>query len=162
MWRAGLLKRQLGVFRVVQLAITTWNWLGINPNSETNQWWNSEEINLKTAMCYIIDGRLYINSSTQPGNGILMSGSQVTHLAELNEEPICRYLETKWDTRLNSTGSQIIENIKIRWGLNMRLRGVNINCELMREAQLYSQLHGELQRELSSQVTLSARRDLTR
>ena len=30
----------------------------------------------------------------------------------------------------------------------MRLRGVNINCELMREAQLYSQLHGELQREL--------------
>ena len=31
----------------------------------------------------------------------------------------------------------------------MRLRGVNINCELMREAQLYSQLHGELQRELS-------------
>ena len=25
----------------------------------------------------------------------------------------------------------------------MRLRGVNINCELMREAQLYSQLHGE-------------------
>ena len=44
----------------------------------------------------------------------------------------------------------------------MRLRGVNINCELMREAQLYSQLHGEPQRELSSQVTLSARRDLTR
>ena len=61
-----------------------------------------------------------------------------------------------------STGSQKIENIKIWWGLNMRLRGVNINCELMREAQLYSQLHGELQRELSSQVTLSARRDLTR
>ena len=44
----------------------------------------------------------------------------------------------------------------------MRLRGVNINCELMREAQLYSQLHGEPQRELTSQVTLSARRDLTR
>ena len=42
-----------------------------------------------------------------------------------------------------STGSQLIENIKIRWGLDMRLRGVNINCELMREAQLYSQLHGE-------------------
>ena len=61
-----------------------------------------------------------------------------------------------------STGSQLIENIKIRWGLDMRLRGVNINCELMREAQLYSQLHGEPQRELSSQVTLSARRDLTR
>ena len=44
----------------------------------------------------------------------------------------------------------------------MRLRGVNINCELMREAQLYSQLHGELRRELLSQVTLSARRGLTR
>ena len=29
----------------------------------------------------------------------------------------------------------------------MRLRGVNINCELMREAQLYSQLHDELQRD---------------
>ena len=66
-------------------------------------------------MCYKIDGRLYINSSTQPGNGILMSGSQVTHLAEVNEEPICRYLETKWDTPTwASTGSQIIENIKIR------------------------------------------------
>ena len=25
----------------------------------------------------------------------------------------------------------------------MQLRGVNINCELMREAQLYSQLYGE-------------------
>ena len=61
-----------------------------------------------------------------------------------------------------STGSQLIENIKIRWGLDMRLRGVNINCELMREAQLYSQLHGEPQRELSSQVSLSARRDLRR
>ena len=44
----------------------------------------------------------------------------------------------------------------------MRLRGVYINCELMREAQFYSQLHGELQQELSRQVTLSARRDLTR
>ena len=44
----------------------------------------------------------------------------------------------------------------------MRLRGVNINCELTREALFNSQLHGELQRELSSQVTLSARRDLTR
>ena len=25
----------------------------------------------------------------------------------------------------------------------MQLRGVNINCELMREAQFYSQLHGD-------------------
>ena len=63
-----------------------------------------------------------------------------------------------------STGSQLIENIKIRWGLDMRLRGVYINCELMRvrEAQFYSQLHGEPQWELSSQVSLSAKRDLTR
>ena len=38
-----------------------------------------------------------------------------------------------------STGSQIIENIKIRWGLYMWLRGVNINCELMREALFNSQ-----------------------
>ena len=44
----------------------------------------------------------------------------------------------------------------------MRLRGVYINCELMREAQFYSQLHGEPQWELSSQVSLSAKRDLTR
>ena len=39
---------------------------------------------------------------------------------------------------------------------------LKIRITLMREAQLYSQLHGEPQRELSSQVTLSARRDLTR
>ena len=50
-------------------------------------------------MCYKSDERLYISSSRKPGNGILMSGSQVTHLAEVNEEPICGYLETKWDTR---------------------------------------------------------------
>ena len=31
----------------------------------------------------------------------------------------------------------------------MWLRGVNINCELTREALFNSQLHGELQRELS-------------
>ena len=61
-----------------------------------------------------------------------------------------------------STGSQLIDNIKIRWSLDMRLRGVYINCELMREAQFYSQLHGEPQWELSSQVSLSAKRDLTR
>ena len=63
---------------------------------------------------------------------------------------------------LVSTGSQLIDNIKIRWSLDMRLRGVYINCELMREAQFYSQLHGEPQWELSSQVSLSAKRDLMR
>ena len=62
-------------------------------------------------MCYKTDGRLYINSSTQPGNGILMSGSQVTHLAEVNEEPICGYLETKWDTRLHGL-RQVLKLLK--------------------------------------------------
>ena len=69
------------------------------------------QLNLKIAMCYKIDGRLYINSSTQPGNGILMSGSQVTHLAEVNEELICRYLETKWDTRLHGL-RQVLKILK--------------------------------------------------
>ena len=62
-------------------------------------------------MCHIIDGRLYIISSTQLGDGILMSGSQVTHLAEVNEEPICRYLETKWDTRLHGL-RQVLKILK--------------------------------------------------
>ena len=62
-------------------------------------------------MCYKSDERHYISSSTQPGNGILMSGSQVTHLAEVNEEPICRYLETKWDTRLHGL-RQVLKLLK--------------------------------------------------
>ena len=101
MWRAGLLKRHLDVFCVVQLATTTWNRLRTTPNSETNQWWNLKEINLKTPMCHKIYGRLYINSSRKSSNGILMSCSQVTRLAEVNEEPISWYLKTKWDTRLH-------------------------------------------------------------
>ena len=58
-------------------------------------------------MCHKIYGRLYINSS----DGILMSGSQVTHLAEVNEEPICGYLEKKWDTRLHGL-RQVLKILK--------------------------------------------------
>ena len=49
-------KRYLDVFRVVQLATTTWNWLRTTPNSEANQWWNLKEMNLKTAMCHNLKG----------------------------------------------------------------------------------------------------------
>ena len=94
----------------------------------------------------ILKGDIYINSSRMSSNGILVSYSQVTRLVEVNEEPLSWYLKTKWDTppKRVSTGSHLlIENIKIRWDLDMQLRGVNINCELMREAQLYSQLHGD-------------------
>ena len=98
-------------------------------------------------------------------NGILVSYSQVIRLVEVNEDPLRWDLKMNWDTPPTrvSTGSHLlIDNTKISWDLDMQLRGVNINCELMREAQFYSQLHGEPQWELSSQVSLSAKRDLTR
>ena len=164
MWRAGLLKRHLGVFRVVQLATTTWNWLRTTPNSETNQWWNSKEIksensnvsqNLRATLHQFQQKVKQRNPyELQPSNTIGRSKRGAHQLIPENEVGHS-------PTRV-STGSQLIDNIKIRWSLDMRLRGVYINCELMREAQFYSQLHGEPQWELSSQVSLSAKRDLTR
>ena len=65
--------------------------------------------------------------------------------------------EVGYSLQGTSTGSQIIANIKIRWGLYMWLRGVNINCVLTREALFISQLHGEFPRGLSSQDALSAK-----
>ena len=75
-----------------------------------------------------------------------MSYSQVTRLVEVNEDPLRWDLKMNWDTPPTrvSTGSHLlIDNTKIRWDLDMQLRGVNINCELTREAQFYSQLHGD-------------------
>ena len=145
MWKAGLLKRHLGVFRVVQLATTTWNRLRTTPNSETNQWWNSKEIksensnvsqNLRATLHQFQQKVKQWNPyELQPSNKFGWSKRGAHQLIPENEVGHS-------PTRV-STGSQLIENIKIRWGLDMRLRGVNINCELMREAQLYSQLHGE-------------------
>ena len=164
MWRAGLLKRHLDVFCVVQLATTTWNWLRTTPNSETNQWWNSKEIksensnvsqNLRATLHQFQQKVKQRNPyELQPSNTIGRSKRGAHQLIPENEVGHS-------PTRV-STGSQLIDNIKIRWSLDMRLRGVYINCELMREAQFYSQLHGEPQWELSSQVSLSAKRDLTR
>ena len=79
-------------------------------------------------------------------NGIPVSYSQVIRLVEVNEDPLRWDLKMNWDTPPTrvSTGSHLlIDNIKIRWDLDLQLRGVNINCELMREAQFYSQLHGD-------------------
>ena len=117
-----------------------------------SQQWNQSMVELEgnksenSNVSQILKGDIYINSSRMSSNGILVSYSQVTRLAEVNEEPLSWYLKTKWDTPPTrvSTGSHLlIENIKIRWDLDMQLRGVNINCELMREAQFYSQLHGD-------------------
>ena len=79
-------------------------------------------------------------------NGIPVSYSQVIRLVEVNEDPLRWDLKMNWDTPPTrvSTGSHLlIDNTKISWDLDMQLRGVNINCELTREAQFYSQLHGD-------------------
>ena len=164
MWRAGLLKRHLDVFCVVQLATTTWNWLRTTPNSETNQWWNSKEIKSENSnVSQNLRATLHqFQQKVKQWNPYELQPSNTFGWSKRGAHLLIPENEVGHSPTRASTGSQLIENIKIRWGLDMRLRGVNINCELMREAQLYSQLHGEPQRELSSQVTLSARRDLTR
>ena len=164
MWRAGLLKRHLDVFCVVQLATTTWNWLRTTPNSETNQWWNSKEIKSENSnVSQNLRATLHqFQQKVKQWNPYELQPSNTFGRSKRGAHLLIPENEVGHSPTRASTGSQLIENIKIRWGLDMRLRGVNINCELMREAQLYSQLHGEPQRELSSQVTLSARRDLTR
>ena len=94
----------------------------------------------------ILKGDIYIYSSRMSSNGILVSYSQVIRLVEVNEDPLRWDLKMNWDTPPTrvSTGSHLlIDNTKISWDLDMQLRGVNINCELTREAQFYSQLHGD-------------------
>ena len=136
-----------------------WEWLNnsnisqcLLKNQKNSQQWNQSMVELEgnksenSNVSQILKGDIYINSSRMSSNGILVSYSQVTRLVEVNEEPLSWYLKTKWDTppKRVSTGSHLlIENIKIRWDLDMQLRGVNINCELTREAQFYSQLHGD-------------------